>query len=438
MDYILQAPPIAVRYMGELFYRMVPVVVPPAAGQEILRFAFQFVFQLPMFVSVALFTLYYFRFRESWRESIGEVSGPTLNVHSRDIRDVVGLFVVGIVGSAIGVVILSFFMDIGPLGDMIWSLIFEIGQPNGLELVLAHSVSFFWIVVEHNVIRTLLMLVAGPILWTVILWLIGVQAKETGDRKIGIVSFIMLVVAGIASYLWTSIDMAAGVFIPAMTPGDLSWPWTFAAQLGFRAAILYGVLFGAYFLIIIINHFGRGKLGGWWLPPLLTLFAIEYFVYDDQFTLIALIILPMILAVLYKAVSTKPEVRQEDLLLTYIRFSLMSLAIAEILSTALWVAGLGAVTALQGGSIAFYLAGILPHGIIEIPAFLFAAAASIRIARELAPTIQAEDWSSVPSKTKELLTDARLWRTYLLVIFFLAIAALIEEHITWIVQMLFL
>jgi len=80
----------------------------------------------------------------------------------------------------------------------------------------------------------------------------------------------------------------------------------------------------------------------------------------------------------------------------------------------------------------------LPHGVIEIPAFLFAAAASIRIARDLAPSIQAQDWASVPSKTKLLLGDTRLWRTYVLVLFFLLIAALVEGYITPIVALLFL
>ncbi len=127
----------------------------------------------------------------------------------------------------------------------------------------------------------------------------------------------------------------------------------------------------------------------------------------------------------------------ESFLITYVRISLMSVAIAEVLSTALWVAGMGTVDALLGGSITHYLAVLLPHGIIEIPAFLFAAAVSLRIARDLAPTIQARDWGSVRYKTRTLLTDLRLWRTYVLVLFFLLIAALIEANITPILVMMF-
>ncbi|MHA1930568.1 MAG: stage II sporulation protein M [Candidatus Thorarchaeota archaeon] len=434
MDYILDARIIPVEFAGEIFHRVVPIIITPTAEQLLLRIAYQFVIGMPFFISVVLFILYYFEFRESWRKSLGEEFGPMLNVHARDIKDAVLLFVVGVVGSVIGVFILTNFIDIG---FVMGAVVEEIGAPNGLELVLAHSVSYFVILVEHNVIRTLLMLIAGPVFWAIILWLVGVQAKETGDRKIGYVSFILVLLVGAASYIWTYLDMAAGIFVPALWWGDASWPWTFAAELGARAAVLYGILFAGYFLIIIVNHFGKGGIGGWWLPPLLTLFAIEYFVYDDQFTLIALVVLPMILALVYKvAYSGRPEVRDEDPLITFIRFSLMSLAIAEILSTALWVAGIGTLHYF-GGTLDWYLAGILPHAIIEIPAFLFAAAASLRIARDLAPTIVAEEWAKVPSKTKELLTDARLWRTYLLVIFFLVVAALVESNVSEILRTMF-
>jgi uncharacterized membrane protein SpoIIM required for sporulation len=196
--------------------------------------------------------------------------------------------------------------------------------------------------------------------------------------------------------------------------------------------------------------------------------AIEYFIYDDQFTYIALIILPLLLAIPYNVIfrpkiggtnedtytpaypddeilddimggeqTSKPVyssgVRYEDILITYIRFSIMALAIAEVLSTALWIAGIGTIVSFGGNAI-HYLAAILPHAIVEIPAFLFATAVSIRVARDLAPSIQNEDWASIPSKTKELLLDGRTWRTYILVLFFLLLGALIEVNITPIIE----
>ena len=87
---------------------------------------------------------------------------------------------------------------------------------------------------------------------------------------------------------------------------------------------------------------------------------------------------------------TLSRVQDEDILITYIRFSLMALSIAEVLSTALWIAGIGTIISLGGNAI-HYLAAIIPHAVVEIPAFLFATAVSIRVARDLAPSIQKED-----------------------------------------------
>ncbi len=429
LDYTLGGRIIPAEYMGNVFYRIVPLVIAPTELDLLFRLAAEFIINVPLNISVVLFILYYLRYRDRWRESTGEEKGPLLSVQFRDIKDAVLLFVGGIIASIAGILIISVVLDPGYLFSLISSLIIEIGEPNGLELVFAYQVSIFTIVVEHNIIRTLLMLIAGPLFWTVVLWMVGVRSKEEANGNVGWFTLFLIVVTGIASYLWTINDIAAGLIVPSTNP----WadPWTFSAHLGYRAAILYGILFGVYFLAIIVNYVSKGSVGVWWLPPIATLFAIEYFVYDDQFTLIALIILPMILALVYYPFK-KPE-EQGDLLITYIRFSLLSLAIAEILSTALWVAGIATLEFLFTGNIIPYLAQILPHAIIEIPAFLFAAAASFRIARDLEPTIIAEDWSEVPNKTKEILTDSRMWRTYLLVMFFLVIAALIEENISWII-----
>ena len=143
----------------------------------------------------------------------------------------------------------------------------------------------------------------------------------------------------------------------------------------------------------------------------------------------------MIIALIYKGLfSHRPEVANEDFLVCYIRFSIMGVAIAEVLSTALVLGGIGIIDLTTGGNIMVFLAGILPHAVIEIPAFLFAAAASIRVARNLSPSLQAREWDKVPSKTKELLSDERTWRSYILIIFFLVLAAIIEVSVTPIVK----
>ncbi len=432
LDYLIGPSVTSVEFEGIQFYRLRPILVIPGTNPEqiLYRLAYEFIVTVPIFISATLFVMYYFEYRERWREDSGEETGPLLSVHGTDIVDAVKLFTFGIIGSLVGVFILSFIMDPGNLGATLDSLIDEIGLPNGLELVLSWNVSYFAILSEHNLVRTLLMLVIGPIFWTLVLWLIAVD-KEPQEKRIGLMAVVVTVVGIIASFVWTARDLAEGAvfFGPP-------YPLVFSAELGARAAIILGTFFGLYLLVGLFNLGTKGSMGGWWFPPLLTLFVIEYFVYDDQFTLIALIILPSILAEFYRLIfHNREDVQSEDFLITYIRFSLMSVAIAEVLSTALWVAGIAALNAMYG-DVGFFLATVLPHGIIEIPTFLFAAAASFRIAKDLSPSIQAEHWEEVPLKTKQLLSDGRLWRTYLFILFFLLISAMIEAYVTPLVVMM--
>ncbi|MHA2204913.1 MAG: stage II sporulation protein M [Candidatus Thorarchaeota archaeon] len=430
MDYIINFEPTEAIVEGLAFFRLRPIIRIPGITPEILlyRLAYQLVFNVPIFISAVLFILYYFEFRDKWKVESGQEISPLLNIRSRDIADTAILFTLGIVGSIIGVFILSLILPPFVVFDSIWGLITEIGEANGLEFVFSMAVSPFVLIAEHNIVRTLLMLLIGPVFWSLVLWVVAVKSKPGKAHSVALGSLVAVAAGTIVTFLWASMDAAAGVFDPGIGS------WVFVAELGMRALVIFGIILAMYILVFLYNSVaGRSNLS-WWFPILATIFAIEYFVYDDQFTLIALVILPFIIAGFYKLVySGRPEVKSQDFLIVYIRFSLMAVAIAEVLSTALWVAGIATLEALFGGNVLHYLIWILPHGIIEIPAFLFAAALSIRIARDLSPSIVKEDWSAIPVKTRELLTSGRTWRTYVLVVFFLLIAALIEQNLTWMI-----
>ena len=430
LDYIVSFAITPAAYAGEIYNRLRPVLFLPQADQQLARFASQFIVNLPIFVFSTLFILYFFKYRESWRETIGETAGPLLNVNKRDLAQSAVMFFGGLVIAILGVWVITLVIaDPGLVYNMLQGLLAKIGSPDGLEGVLPPTVHFldridpigwFVVFVEHNMVRTLLMLVIGPIFWSAILWFTGVK-KTDSEQRIGVWSIASLFVGGALTYFWTAYDAQLGLYNP------LHPTWGFAAQLGLRALVVFGGMFLLFGLVAAVRSRGGKGTGAWWFPLFITIFAAEYFVYDDQFTLIALIVLPILLAAGYKAMGRG---KGEDFIITFIKFSLMSLAISEVLSTALTLGGIALIEISWGFSIWEFLARILPHAIIEIPTFLVAAGASIRIAKDLWPTIEAEDWESVPSKTRSLLGDERTWRTYLLIVFFLAIAALIEAFVT--------
>ncbi|MBY8998690.1 MAG: hypothetical protein KGD60_13250, partial [Candidatus Thorarchaeota archaeon] len=414
LDYIVGFAITPARYAGEIYNRLRPVLALPDADQQLARLASQFIVNLPIFVFSALFILYFFKYRESWRETIGEIAGPLLNVNKRDLVQTTVMFFGGLVVAVFGVWVLSLVIT-NPflVNDLLQGLLSQIGSPDGLEGILPPSGHFLdrvdplgWFVIftEHNMVRTLLMLVIGPIFWSATLWFTGVKKTES-EQRIGVWSIASLFVGAAFTYFWTAYDAGLGLYNP------FDPRWGFAAQLGLRALFVFGGMFLLFGLVAAVkNREGKG-FGAWWFPLFITIFAAEYFIYDDQFTLIALIVLPILLAAGYKLIG---KGRGEDFIITFIKFSLMSLAIAEVLSTALTLGGI-AIIEIQffGISSMEFLARILPHAIIEIPTFLVAAGASIRIAKDLWPTIEAEDWESVPSKTRSLLGDERTWRTYM-------------------------
>jgi hypothetical protein len=434
LDYIVSFALTPAAFAGEWYNRLRPVLFIPEPDQTLVRFASQFIVNLPIFVFSALFILYFFKYRESWRETIGETAGPLLHVHKRDLVQSAVMFFGGLIASILGAWLLSMlFANPWLVNDLLQALLVQIGAPEGLEGVLPPAGYFldrsdpwgwFVIFIEHNMVRVLLMLVIGPIFWAAALWFTGVQ-KTDSDRRIGNWSIGATVVGAALTYVWTQYDASRGIFDP-MHP-----KWGFAAQLGLRALVVFGALILVCALIALARSEGGRSEGAWWFPFFIFIFAAEYFVYDDQFTLIALIVLPLLLAAGYKMVGRG---KGEDFIITYIKFSLMSLAIAEVLSTALTLGGIAIIEVLFFGIRPIeFLARILPHAIVEIPTFLVAAGAAIRISKDLWPIVESEDWESVPSKTRALLGDERTWRTYVLIVFFLVIAALIEAFVTPIV-----
>jgi len=435
IDYLLNVQPTPAVIEGLTLLRVRPIIALPDPGMIFFRLAYQFIVNVPIYISTVLFVLYFFEFRKSWRDETGDVSGPLLHIREVDIIQAVKMFFCGLLISIIGVWLLTLFIDPGLVGTNLYGLFAEIGNPNGLERVFEFFVgtelrTLFWLYAEHNFVRTLIMIIWGPLFWSAILWVVAVRERPKGFAYGGTAAIVM---TGIAAALWTQMDLAAGVFVPA-SPDSLIDPWVLSAHLGFRAAILYGFLLAAFLVVALSKALGKKGIGGWWFPLFVAAFALEYFIYDDQFSLIALVILPMIIAIGYKGIyRSRPEVRSERLLLTYVRFSFMSIAIAEVLSTALIIGGISIVETFAEGTALPFLAMVLPHAIVEIPAFLMAAAVSIRIAKDLGPNVQNEDWETIPSKTRSLISDSRTWRTYALIMFFLLLAALIEAYITPIV-----
>ena len=103
------------------------------------------------------------------------------------------------------------------------------------------------------------------------------------------------------------------------------------------------------------------------------------------------------------------------------------LCLAPILSlfTNGWVIGLVAVTVYQQESLEFVLAGILPHGMIEIPALLISQASAIGFGSSL--LLYVFQQSSRDRMVPRMKQNARFFALAMLM---LPIAAIIEAFVT--------
>ncbi len=453
LDYVLTVLPTPGTIDGIPFARLRPVLAPPNPDSTpyIYRLAYQFAVNLPIFIFSALFIMYYLDYRRKLSVPVEErmplpgeeviegvppipIEAPSiLNISAHDYLKSVLLFCFGIVASILFVAVLTQFIDPLLVDSLAKTLNYEIGSPNGLEHVLEQyadaSGSIFLIIAEHNIARTFVMIFMPAIFWSATLWFLA--GKKTDDEKAlaggALLLAIVLVIMGI---FWTILDIQRHHLY-------LSYIWTPAAGLGLRIATLFGVFLGAYLLINLLHRLVRGRfLPSWWFAVLLSLIVVEYFVYDDQFTIIALIAFPFLLA-LFRSFFGDEETRSEDFLITYIRYSFVGIAVAEILSTAFVLGTSISIAYLFTGNVVPYLAGLLPHAVVEIPTFLFAATLTLRILRDFTPDIRAGNWNELPKRTLELIKDERTWRVIFLIIFFFVISGLIEAYISRIVSYMF-
>ncbi|MEM3663884.1 MAG: stage II sporulation protein M [Candidatus Jordarchaeales archaeon] len=157
-------------------------------------------------------------------------------------------------------------------------------------------------------------------------------------------------------------------------------------------------------------------------------FAAEYLLFDDQFTPIAMLAIPITAAAAYKLAR-----REAHFTSTLIKASLYSLCTLEILSTAFVIAGLYMIESVSfiwlGGKGGYpYLVSILPHGIIEIPAAILATAIGLSVARRLSSAADKPD--IFLEQAKNMLKSRSLAVTLLAAIAMFTTAAVIEAYIS--------
>ncbi len=178
-----------------------------------------------------------------------------------------------------------------------------------------------------------------------------------------------------------------------------------------------------------IHEAYKGRTSGveWYMLGA-AVFVAEYVFFDDQFTPIAMLAVPITVAAACKLVR-----RGSPFITTLVKSSLYSLCTLEVLSTAFVIGGLYMIESVTflwlGGKGGYpYLVSILPHGIIEIPAAILATAIGLSAARKLSSNI--DDPERFLGHAKGMLKSSSLLATLLLTMAMFAAAAVVEAYIS--------
>jgi hypothetical protein len=184
-----------------------------------------------------------------------------------------------------------------------------------------------------------------------------------------------------------------------------------------------------------------------WYILAMILLVLEAIVFFDRFTWIAIIGIPLVLAALYRwfyriVKRDKPKTMFRT---TLLKISFYSLILSEIYSTALAIADrymfltpsppAPQLTYFAGGNLGLliFLLELVPHGLVEIPAAMFAGMIGLYVARRMTSKLDENEKNldKFMDEGVNLFWSRKVWYPILLVTIFFAIAAVIEVLVAW-------
>jgi hypothetical protein len=184
-----------------------------------------------------------------------------------------------------------------------------------------------------------------------------------------------------------------------------------------------------------------------WYILALILLVLEAVVFFDRFTWIAIIGIPIVLAVLYRGFyrilkRDKPKTMFRT---TLLKISFYSLILSEIYSTALAIADrymfvtasppAPPLTYAAGGNLGLliFLLELVPHGLVEIPAAMLAGMIGLYVARRMTSKLDENEKNldKFMDEGVNLFWSRKVWYPILLVTIFFAVAAVMEILVAW-------
>ncbi len=159
------------------------------------------------------------------------------------------------------------------------------------------------------------------------------------------------------------------------------------------------------------------------------IFIAEYFIFDDQFTIGAMFILPFVFGGFYKLYQMITGNRQQEpFSRTFLRISLYSIFVAEILTFSLTLVDNLLFYPAHYSSLTDWFVGLAPHIAIEIIGIVIGCTIGYFIAADMNQALDEDGLDGFLEEGQALLVNSKVWMAVGLSLFLFLIGALVEAY----------
>ncbi|NHI94886.1 MAG: hypothetical protein EAX96_20525 [Candidatus Lokiarchaeota archaeon] len=161
----------------------------------------------------------------------------------------------------------------------------------------------------------------------------------------------------------------------------------------------------------------------------IAIFIVEYFLFDDQFTISALIILPLIFGgIIWLIRRIRKQNNNESFINTFLKISIYSIFVAELLTFVFHVANYFVFVPAPFTTTTEWFTTVAPHLFIELIAIMMGTAIGYFIAVDMRQALDEEGIDGFLDEGEAILSNKKIWKAVLITLVVFVIGGLVEAY----------
>ena len=159
------------------------------------------------------------------------------------------------------------------------------------------------------------------------------------------------------------------------------------------------------------------------------IFIAEYIIFDDQFTISALILLPLIFGGIYWLIKRRDKSKKEEPFINiFLKISIFSVFIAELLTFVFNMAYYFVWVPAPFVNVTEWFTTVAPHLFIEIVAIILGTAIGYFIAVDMSQALDEDGIDGFLEEGEAIIANKQIWKALLFTLGLFVIGALVEAY----------